>query len=350
MGEPNDLASTTYLALVILAGGAKKIIENKKELTSEEAKSIGSALGFIAFVTTGTEADVLKVLNEAADEAKMTKMPQRKVSDVGDPTALEVSGGMRRGRKKMRGGFPPLMSILVGIVGTIFGLSTGSTLYNLKARQDEVREEALAQLNDACPTRLRVAPAKPMIDWSGEYAALKADYDAKVAVCQATADVAVAKVNAADAALAAAWAKLPNQAQAFSTAAALVTSGPFTPATLGAATAVGAAVRQVVESVVAGALPSKPDELKTFAETIAKGFPAPAAAAAPSPAASAAPAAPTAAPRRAAASAAPAAAAAPEPAAAGAPQGGRRKTRGRKSSKRRTTRRRRVFVPVKFAY
>ena len=300
----DDVASTTYLALVVVLGGAKKIIENKKALTAEEAKTVGRALGWIALTTAGKELDPLKVLIDAADEAALSKGKTVEVAGE-DPTAVEVSGGKRR--KRMRGGFPPVMSIMLGAIGVLFGGSTASTLYNLKTQQDQVREAAKAQLRAACPSDLMLgAPAKPLVDWSGEYAVTMAEYTALKARCDAVTAVVTTQVATADAALDAAWKKVPAQVQTLSTAAALVVAGPVSPATLGASAAVGAAMRQVVEATISGALPTKAEDLKELANTIAKGFPAP-----------------------------------PPPAPPAPPAGGRRrKTRkGRKATKRRVTRR-----------
>jgi len=362
----NVVANTTRVAAIILLEGAAA--SQKRKLDTEELKLIGRALGWMVYATYGTENDVLKRLDKeiaselpAASKAAPSKT-MASVEDVGDPTAIEGRG--RRRGKKMRGGAPPIIILILGAIGAIFGINTVGNVYHTAAQRDIVRDEALRQIKAACPAELVLGPPpKPFVDWKGEYSSAKSAYDTTLAQCEAIKAVGKARVDAAEGALKAAWDRIPAQVGTLATGASLVSTGAVTGPAVSAAFMLGKSVHTIATSFVQGTIPVGGSEFSSFINTIADGFPvptaAPAAAAGEGAPAAAAPAvaAPAVAAPAAPAFAAPARQAAPSAKAAAPalaswpnPQGGRRrKTKKVKKAKRRATRRR-VFVPVKFAY
>jgi hypothetical protein len=356
MPSPEAIKATTKVAIILLIEGAVQM--TKRKLTENELKTIGSALGWLILVTNGTKVDLLKAMDEEVTADVPTKARAMSVGE--DPTKLapevEASGGKRRLRKKMRGGAPSMIAAILGAIGIIFGANQGAQMYQLANHRDVVRASALQQVRRSCPAELSIGPpAKPVIDWKGEYAVALSNYETLKAKCKADMDVSVAQVREAEAAIDRAWQRLPAQAATLATAASVVAAGPVTPATVTAAMTVGKAVHTLTSSFVSGSLPVGGAEFSDFVNTVAAGFPSAAAAAEEAPAgdggvpAAAAPAAAAAAPARAAAPRAPAAAAAPAPATwPKPPAGGRRKTKKSKG-KRRVTRRRAPAM-IKFAY
>ena len=387
MPSPAAIKATTKVATIILVEGAAQM--TKRKLTKGELESIGSALGWMILATNDTELDLLKAMEAEVSEVP-TKSAAKSVMDE-DPSPL-MTAGKRYRRKKMRGGAPPMVAIILGAIATIFGANQGVQLYQLENHRAVIRTAALAQVARACPSELSLGPPpKPFVDWTGEYATALSDYNTAKAQCDAAISISATQIRAAEAAVDRAWQRLPAQIATVATAASVVATGPVTPATVTAAMSVGKAVHTLTSSFVAGSLPVGGTEFMDFVNTVAAGFPAAAAAApsaAPSADAAAAPAgdggvpapadaaaapaadaaAPSAAaapvfapPRRGAPAAAKAAEKSTEKAAASAapaasapptwpkpPEGGRRKTKNRKS-KRRVTRRKAPSM-VKFAY
>ena len=292
-----DIELATELAVSIIFGAAAKV-SKKVKLEANELTAVGEAIGLLAFVTI--RADGTSIL---------TSFSKPQYSEE-EPTL--VAGRRRR----MRGGAPTILTLLLGALGVLFAATTGSNIVMSKAELDEVVRSATLQINAACPLELQLGPpVQSLIDWRGENARAIRTFKATQATCDAVKIAQRARIEAAQTEVQNLVSLIPDRVAVLSTAASILSAGPagVTPAGLTSASVVGTAMRQVAQAAISGSLPK---DLTAFAKDLSKAFPV--------------------------------AEAEAEAAAARGATGGRARTGGRKTKKRapkrRITRRRPTFV------
>lgn len=356
--------ATRVAAIILIEGGAAM---HKRKLSDAELKLVGRALGWMVYATHGTDDDILKRLEkEIKSELPAASKTAAKSEALEDPVALEG-----RGRRRMRGGEMPSMIVLIlGAIGSIFGINTVGSIYHTSEHRTVVREASLRQISAACPSDLALGPPpRPFLDFTGEYATALSQYETSNAQCEAAKKVGKARVDAAEAALKNAWNKIPAQAATIATAGSLVATGAVTGPAVAAAFTLGKSVHMIATSFVEGSVPLGGADFSVFVNTIADGFPA--ATAAPSASASAAPSAAAAAGEGAPAADAPAPSAAAAPARGrrgdapaapstparpplavwdAPPEGGRRRRKTRNGKPKRRVTRRKAPRAIKFVY
>lgn len=302
----------TEVAVGIILNGAKAIVE-KKAWTPDEIEGIGRSIGWLSVVVVGSDKDVFDTLIEGSNEvSEALKTPSGPMGmEIGKERSAVMAGGKRKGRK-MRGGVPPLMILLLGAVALIFGGNQATTIMTLQQQRVLVRQAAMAQIKAACPIDLipEVPPASRLLDWGGGNARELMKFQADMATCNAVRSAAAARIQQADALLKQAFDQVPIQVATFSTAASIIVSGAPTTASLTTAAAVGTAMQQLTSTVISGQMPQGRG-LTTFVQDLNAAFPIPS----PSP---------------------------PPP--PPPPSGGRRKTGKKSKGKKRTTVRRRRFL------
>lgn len=261
----------TSVALEILMRAVEKTVKNQ-ELTKEETILVGRAIGWLTLMTAGTDSDILKMLADASDEVASVKSVPKVEIPTGKP--IKVSGGKRR---KMHGGVGIVPLIVAGIA-LLYGGTTTNNIMTLKARRDIIRTEALKQIHSSCPLDLTIGPpAAPLIDWTGEHAAALSQYKADVATCEATKSAVAARVEQAEESLNQAWRRIPSNVAAFSTIATIAVTGPASGVVAAAGTGVtiGAAMKQLTETVISGQIPTDSKELNKYVDAISNVFPTP---------------------------------------------------------------------------
>lgn len=276
---------TTNVALQIVIKGVEKTVLNK-ELTKPELMLIGRALGWLALVTAGTNVDVFKQLAKASDELKEATKNAPESMAAMTKEGVAITAGKRH-RRAMKGGVAPA-ALILGAIAMLYGGNTAMNINRLNENRRIVRKEAIKQIQSACPIDLLAgAPEKPLIDWSGEYAQKLSEYTTQQTICDSTKSVMAARVKQADDSLTQAWTRLPNDAAAFATVSTMVLTAPAGPAAAATSAAtVGAAVKQITETVISGQLPNKPEDINKFVKAVSEAFPEKAeeAAATPAPA------------------------------------------------------------------
>lgn len=274
MAENKVFFDTTHVALEILMRAVEKTVK-KEVLTEDELKLTGRAIGWLALMTVGTDNDILETLIRASDEVKLSskKIQYPKSTIPINQSTVAAYGGKR---KKMKGGVG-IVSLIVGAIAIIYGGNTATNIYTLQNNREIIRNAGISQINEACPNSLSIGlPSKPLIDWNNEYADAVAKYEHDKSICEATKTAVNARITQAENKLNTAWKKIPNDAAIFATTAALVTN-PLTAAnpaaSLTAASLVGKATQEIVQSVISGQLPDTPEKLDSFVTTLSKGFP-----------------------------------------------------------------------------
>lgn len=265
-----------WIAVASLSLAAIKIVTNEK-LTKEDIESAGKALGWVAL----RDPEVFDMLVKGAEETK-TPVFKKFITDARSPPKQDMpSRGAPpvesvRGGKRQRGGVAPF---LLGLIAILLGGSKVYEVGKLTAQGTELREQALKEIEAACPISLSLPPPPPpyLVDWGGEHARASAKYKGDKAVCDAVRAVATQRVETANAAITNAMTKVPAQVGALALMGTIVSGGVINPATIGAAAAVGGAMAQVTEMIVSSALPTGRD-LEGFVTQISKAFPAPSAA------------------------------------------------------------------------
>jgi hypothetical protein len=260
----------TNVALQIVIKGVEKTAK-KQDLTKPELLLIGRALGWLALMTAGTDKDLFKQLAVASDELKSANNVPSMVGITQERPSITAG---RRHRKPLKGGVAPA-ALILGAIAMLYSGNTAITITRLEENRRIIRREAIKTIQSACPVDLLAgAPEKPLIDWSGAYARKVMEYEENVAVCDSTKSAVAARIKKAEDSLNQAWGRLPNDAAAFATVATAVMTAPAGPtAAITSATSIGAAVKQIAESVISGQLPSKPEDINKFVKAISDAFP-----------------------------------------------------------------------------
>ncbi len=263
---------TTNVALQIVMKGVEKTVK-KQDLTKPELLLVGRALGWLALVTAGTNVDLFKQLSKASTELKeATKNAPESMVAI-QKEGVAVTAGKRH-RKRMRGGVAPA-ALILGAIAMLYGGNTAMTINRLQENRRVIRSEAIRQIQSNCPIDLLAgAPEKPLIDWTGEYARKLSEYTTQQTICDSTKSVMAARIKQADETLAQAWSRLPNDAAAFATVSTMVLTAPAGPAAAATSAAtLGAAVKQITETVISGQLPNKPEDINKFVKAVSEAFP-----------------------------------------------------------------------------
>lgn len=263
---------TTNVALQILMKGVEKTVK-KEKLTKPELLVIGRALGWLALVTAGTNVDLFKDLARASDELKETTKNQPESMVPFGKESEAITAGRRR-RRSTKGG-ASVAALIIAAIAILYAGNTAMTLGQLEQNRRTLRSEAIKTIQSACPIDLLAgSPEKPLIDWTGDYARALSQFSTQESICSSTKTVMTSRIRQAEDSLFQAWARLPNDAAAFATVSTMVMTAPAGPATaLTTAASVGAAVKQITESVISGQLPSRPEELNKFVKAVSEAFP-----------------------------------------------------------------------------
>lgn len=250
---------TTTLAIAIVIGAGRANIK-KTQLTEEELKLTGRALGWLALVTVDTEYDFLQKLIDELGNLDVKGMNVQKPSfspvPMGAPM-VAVAAGRKRG-KKLRGGVAPAIWILGAIVA-LFSGNTGLEIARANRDVEIVRDAALSHIHNNCPADIDIGPGvRPLMFGISDWEAKAAKHRAKVVECDAAKVAAKVRVDIADARLKRAFDRIPKAAGAVAAAAVMAANAPvaFTPPVIGAAGAVGAAADQFVKGILEGNEPS----------------------------------------------------------------------------------------------
>ncbi len=303
------LVAATDISLAAIKEVLTRIAKDGKDakLSKEEAKELGSALGWILIVVAGTENDPSNVTEE--DLVKL----------------LKKEGG---GKKKYRGGVViPVAAWIMGAIAALMAAMNGNQIYQLNNQRALVRAQADAILDNVCPDNVLrgIKPTatpglfgyvNPM-----QVADLQTFNDQSL-YCTRAQENANTRIAAAETAFSNAINRIPHTIGAMGSAVAIAAGQPV-------GTVV--AIQGVATLLIEGTIPSGQQLV-----TIVNGLNA------------------ISVPRAAAGTGASAAAGTGASAAAGtgaagtgasaAPKGGRRKTRGKKSKRRATQR------TIRFAY
>jgi hypothetical protein len=277
------LFTTTELALEILLAGTKKTLDNKV-LTIDESKVVGKAMGWLALMTVNTENDIfaeyivaLKELNAAMMKNRNTSMmSNRKTNNIPRGTLITAYGGAYR-KRKMRGGIPPLLAIVMGALTVLWGGNTGYTLYELNNHRQEIRTSGIQLINSACPASLALGPpSRPVFVgyFSAEHQRQLTQYEQDTITCNTAKQTVAVRVRDAETRFATAMDNIPKQVGLLTTATVLAVSGPVAPASIGAATTIGSSVTMVVSTVMSGTLPQNQSQMSALTTALSTGFPA----------------------------------------------------------------------------
>jgi hypothetical protein len=265
------LATTVAIKSIL---GAKKKVLSGKELTPDEAKFVGKCIGWFAIVSAGSgENDVFAKLNTLCEDViseseKGAKLPV-------EPPAVLVGGKTR----KMRGGAPLLISLIMGGIAILFGGNTGYQMRQTRAQRSIVLKEARAQIETSCPADILsgIPPSVSFFDFSGQEAAALVDYNTRSDVCNGVKQAVAGRIKQAEAAVLRADALVPKAVGALTTAASLVSLGPAAATPLGMTSAFGAgtAASTLTESMFTSKGNVASADVGKIVDALAKGFPAP---------------------------------------------------------------------------
>jgi len=270
----------TSVAIKAILGAKEKVLSGK-QLTPDEAKFVGKSIGWLAVVTAGAgENDVFAKLNTLSEDV-ISELEGNTGSKISAEPPAVLAGGKTR---KMLGGAPLLISLVMGGVAVLFAGRTGLQMKQARDQRAIIYNEAKAQIANACPADIvtGIPPSVSFFDFSGKEAADLADYNSRMDVCAGVKQAMGARVAQAEAAVKRADSLVPKAVGAIVSTASLVTMGPgaATPAGISASTVAGTAVAQLTEAMFATGGNVAPGDVTKYVDQIAKGFPA----ASPSPA------------------------------------------------------------------
>lgn len=281
------LFDVTHLALEILLAATKKTLDNKV-LTEDESKAVGKAMGWLALMTVNTENDIfanyivaLKELNAVMKKNKNTSMmPNRMTNRMPMGQLVAAYGGSYK--RKMRGGIPPLLAILMGALSVLWGGNTAYTLVELNRHREAIRESGAELINSACPSSLAVGPpARPILSgyFSAQYQSQLTQYEQDTITCETARRTVAVRVRDAETRFNTAMDNIPKQVGLLTSAAVIAAAGPVTGAAavatqLTAATTIGSSVTMVVQNVMSGTLPQDQSQMTTLVTALSTGFPA----------------------------------------------------------------------------
>lgn len=268
------LATTVAINAIL---DAKEKVLAGKELTQDEAKFVGKSIGWLSIATAGAgEYDVFAKLNALCEDVISESEKGVDSSKLSVEPRAVLAGGKAR---KMRGGAPLLISLVMGGIALIFGGNTANQMHRTRIQRDAVLKEAHSQIASACPADILtgIAPSVSFFDFNGQQAAALADYNSRAEVCTGIKQAVAGRIKQAEAAVARADALVPKAVGAVTTAVSLVSLGPAaaTPAGVSAALGAGTAALTLTESMFTTKGNVAPGEVTKFVDAIAKGFPGP---------------------------------------------------------------------------
>lgn len=264
---PDKSAIALALSIVIAAGRANV---RQVDLTDEELKLTGRALGFLTLITVDTEYDFLSMLIDdlgKVDVKKLNTVTPDVPTSLISPRSVAVTAGGKRG-KKMRGGVAPAILILGAIVA-LFSGGLHLRITEAQRNQGMILAEAEVQINSKCPAYLKIdLGARPLFIGTGEWDDMNAARNMQKTVCDTTTKSSNDQIAIASRRLQRAYDLIPKAAGAVVSAAVMVANSAvaFTPPVIGAAGSAGAAaVLFVKEVIMADDVP-----IQTFAELVGK--------------------------------------------------------------------------------
>lgn len=173
----------TSRALAVVSRGAIKAVKGEK-WSSDEARIIGQALGWLVVTTTNTENDFTKDIITAIDQIKTYNAKTRVApSSIGGPMPSMVAATAGKRRKGGDGDGPGLKKSVIGLV--VVGL-LGSGILDIRTKteiNENTYKESTRHIINSCHNVPQYPPPKTFWGALGGNAIAQANWEAATERC-----------------------------------------------------------------------------------------------------------------------------------------------------------------------
>jgi hypothetical protein len=256
----------TSRALAVISRGVLKSVKGEK-WSSNEARIIGYALGWLVVTTTNTENDFTKDILMAIDEIKTYNAKTRVApSSIGGPMPSMVAATAGKRRKGGDGDGPGLKKSVIGLV--VAGL-LGSGILDLRTKtaiNEETHQSSSDFINAACSGVPLYPPPKTWMGVLGGNAQALASWEAATSRCNTAKSTGLKQIQTASKNWEQAVASIPKLA-----GNAVTLSGIGSGQDIKKAMEFGTSVSTVFQMATNGKLPENEAGWKPVADVFAEG-------------------------------------------------------------------------------